>query len=215
MKNYLFFLHKTYTSILLFLLIEIVLACNICVAGCSDDAANSITSFGRGKIKVRLYSDYFCGPCGATEPIIEPVIKTLVQDNVINITFIDVPFHPPKSVIYAKYFLYVLNEKRDFNHVLFARNILFKAAREKVIEKNKIEEYLCKNNIKFKVFDTSPVFKIFEGYLNKEDKINSTPTCVIERNNKKEVHKGGMNILKSLESLKPRKINNQGENNAR
>jgi protein-disulfide isomerase len=65
-----------------------------CVAAPPDQQATGfMTSFGAGKIKVTLYSDYFCGPCRAAEPRIEPIIKTLVQNNKINITFIDVPFH--------------------------------------------------------------------------------------------------------------------------
>jgi hypothetical protein len=166
-----------------------------------NQATDLMTSFGNGKIKVRLYSDYFCVSCRTTEPKIEPTLKKLVQNNTISITFIDVPFHPPKSILYAKYFLYILNKKKEFDHALTARAILFDAGKENIVEKDKIEEYLKNKNIKLKFFDEKPLFNLFENYI-KEDNINSTPTCVIERNGKKEISKGGDNILKSLEGLK-------------
>jgi len=37
--------------------------------------------------------------------------------------------------------------------------------------------------------------------MNKEDKINATPSCVILKGDKKETYKGAAEILKSLESL--------------
>lgn len=166
-----------------------------------NQVTDLITSFGTGKIKVRLYSDYFCVSCRTTEPKIEPTIKKLVQNNTISITFIDVPFHPPKSILYAKYFLYILNNKKEFDHALAARTILFDAGKENIVEKDKIEEYLKNKNIKLKSFDEKPLFNLFVNYI-KEDNINSTPTCVIERDGKKEISKGGDNILKSLEGLK-------------
>jgi hypothetical protein len=74
-------------------------------------------------------------------------------------------------------------------------------AKENLTEAEKIEEYLKKKGIKIKQFDVKPVFSVFKNHLE-ADNINSTPTCVIERNGKKEVFKGGDDILKSLESLK-------------
>src|SRR4030042_4635590 len=40
--------------------------------------ANLIPSFGTGQIQVRLYTDYFCGPCSALEPKIEKVLTEVV-----------------------------------------------------------------------------------------------------------------------------------------
>ncbi|MCX5814518.1 MAG: thioredoxin domain-containing protein [Proteobacteria bacterium] len=172
-----------------------------CVAAPPDQQATGLmTSFGTGKIKVRLYSDYFCGPCRATEPRIEPIIKRLVQDNTINLTFIDAPFHKYSS-LYARHFLFILKEKKDFIHALSVRALLFDMAKENLTETEKIEEYLKNKGVKIKPFDVKPLFSVFEGYL-REDNIDSTPTCVIEHNGKKEIFKGGDNILKSLEGLK-------------
>ena len=41
-----------------------------------------LPSFGQGKVQVRLYTDYFCGPCSHMEPKIEPLLKDLVQRDV-------------------------------------------------------------------------------------------------------------------------------------
>jgi protein-disulfide isomerase len=171
-----------------------------CAAAPPDQTTGFMTSFGTGKIKITLYSDYFCSACRDLETKIDPTVKRLVQNNRINITFIDAPFHRFSS-LYAKYFLFILKEKRDLNYALSARGLLFDMAKENLIEPEKIEEYLKIKGIKIKQFDVKPVFSVFESHL-KEDNINSTPTCVIERNGKKEIFKGKDDILKSFEGLK-------------
>ncbi|MEW6419477.1 MAG: thioredoxin domain-containing protein [Nitrospirota bacterium] len=158
-----------------------------------------LPSFGNGQIKVRLYTDYFCNPCKALEPKLEPVITDLVKKGIINITFIDTPVHTQTS-LYARYFLYILNEKKDFNHALRARAILFEAAKEKITENEKLEAFINKKGIRFKPFDAKPAFDVFSSYL-KEDKINKTPTCIIY-NGGKEDRVTGLDIISALESLK-------------
>jgi thiol:disulfide interchange protein DsbA len=157
-------------------------------------------SFGNGPMKVRLYADYFCGPCGSLEPKLENVINDLVKRNIINITFVDTPFHT-YSPLYVRYFLYILNERKDLKHALFARNMLFEAAKSKVIEKEGLEAFLHKKGIRMKPFDVKPIFTILQGYL-KEDKINSTPTCVVYSGEKKEIFNGAADIIKALGSLR-------------
>jgi thiol:disulfide interchange protein DsbA len=60
-----------------------------------------------------------------------------VKRGVINITFVDTPVHK-ETTLYAKYFLYILNEKKDFNHALRARAVLFEAAKQKITDSNKL-----------------------------------------------------------------------------
>jgi len=158
-----------------------------------------LPSFGKGQIKVRLYTDYFCNPCRTLEPELEPVIIDLVKKGAINISFIDTPVHP-HTTLYAKYFLYILNENKRFEYVLRARAVLFEAAKEKITEKEKLEAFIKKKGIKIKPFDTKPTFGVFSSYL-KEDTINSTPTCVIYNLGKKNKFTG-LDIVKALESLK-------------
>jgi len=159
-----------------------------------------LTTFGEGKITVRLYADYFCGPCSYLEPRLEGIVERLVKKNLINITFIDVPFSKHSS-LYVRNFLYALNEKKTLEYAFKTRTILFNAAREKITEPSNLEAYLSKNGIKIKPFDPKHVYETFERYLNKEDNINATPSCVIFRGDKKETYKGASDIIKALESL--------------
>jgi len=160
---------------------------------------NLLTSFGTGDISVRMYADYFCAPCRASEPKIDVVIKELVRKNIINITFIDAPFHKSSS-LYARYFLYILNNKKDFKEALLARSVLFDGAHAGITAADKLEEYLRKNGLKFKQFYVEPVFKEFVGFL-KDDKIDSTPTCVIIIKGRKEIFRGGEKIINALKGL--------------
>ncbi len=159
-----------------------------------------ITTFGEGKITVRLYSDYFCGPCSYLEPRLEGIVERLVKKNLVNITFIDVPFSKYSS-LYVRYFLYALNEKKTLENALKTRDVLFNAAREKIKGPLDLEAYLNKSRIKIKPFDPKHVYETFERYLNTEDNINATPSCVIIRGDKKETYKGANEIIKALESL--------------
>ena len=164
-------------------------------------------TLGTGKIKVRLYTDYYCGPCRAFEPKAEPVIADLVKRNVITITFIDAPFHKHSS-LYTRYFLYIFREKKDPAYVLRARNVLFEASKESpkdgiqsITEPDKLEAFLARNNIRFSPYDVKPVFAALEGLL-REDRIMETPSCVIVNGDRKEYYKGGADILKALTALK-------------
>jgi hypothetical protein len=73
-----------------------------------------IPTFGEGKANVRLYTDYFCPPCRAMEPDAEPLLAELVKKNKIALTFIDTPLYQYSS-LYARYYLYAMNEKRNLN----------------------------------------------------------------------------------------------------
>lgn len=157
-----------------------------------------IPSFGEGKTQVRLYTDYFCGPCSTLEPKLEPLIVNLIKKKIISITFIDTPVHT-YSPLYARYFLYILNEKNEFNHATKARAVLFEAAKNKMTKKEELENFLKKRNIKFRALNVSPTFSIMNSYL-KEDKISATPTCVIFNGEKKN-YTGSTDIIKALENL--------------
>lgn len=158
-----------------------------------------LPSFGNGQIKVRLYTDYFCNPCKALEPKLEPVITDLVKRGIINITFIDTPVHTQTS-LYARYFLYILNENKEFDHALCARSILFEAVKEKITGSEKLEAFINKKGLRFKPFDAKPTFGVFSSYL-KEDKINETPTCIIYNGGKKDRFTG-LDIIKAFNSLR-------------
>jgi protein-disulfide isomerase len=157
-------------------------------------------TYGTGPVKVRLYTDYFCGPCRSMEPDLEPLLIELVKKTRIQITFVDTPIYQD-SPLYARYFLYALNKKNDFEHALKVRSVLFQVAETNVVEKDKIEGALKKANIQFASFDANPVFQKYSVQL-KEDGINATPTAVVIQGIKKETFKGGKEILRALEQLR-------------
>ena len=143
-----------------------------------------LPSFGKGPVKVRLYTDYFCKPCSALEPKLEPVINDLVKKGIINITFVDTPVHKD-TTLYAKYFLYILNEKKDFYNALRARAVLFEAAKQIINDSKSLEAFILQKGMRLKEFDVKSTFGVLSSYLT-EDNIKSTPTCVIDNKGKKE-----------------------------
>jgi thiol:disulfide interchange protein DsbA len=159
-----------------------------------------IPSFGQSKINVRVYTDYFCGPCRAGEPRIEALLLDLVKLNTIRLTFVDTPVHP-ETPLYARYFLYILNNKKDFDHVLMARRALFDAASIKIITKEKLEEFLTQKGIMYKSFDAKQTFDAMSKYI-KNDGVKSTPVVVIDIGGQKQQYTGVDNIVKALELLK-------------
>ncbi len=157
-----------------------------------------LPSFGNGKIKVRLYTDYFCGPCRSIEQRLEKVITDLVEKGIISITFIDTPVHK-HTHLYARYFLYVLNKNKELKKSLSARSVLFEAAELKITEEKRLKEFLKKKGIRFSPIDVKPTFTIFNTYL-KKDRVDATPTCVIFDGENKS-YKGTEDIMKALERL--------------
>jgi uncharacterized membrane protein len=158
------------------------------------------TAFGRGAIEVRVYTDYFCGPCRDEEKEVISHITELVDKNLIRVIFIDTPIHQG-TVFYAGYFLAALNAKGDFRQAVAARGALFEAAVKRIEGKEAMEAFLKTKGLDIRPFDTAPVFKIFANYL-KEDKINSTPTCVIIGPQGKQTLIGKEEITKGLRGLR-------------
>ncbi len=159
-----------------------------------------LPSFGKGPIKVTFYTDYFCPPCRAMEPQLEPMITDLMKKEKIHLTFVDTPVHQHSS-LYARYFLYSINLKKDFHHALGVRNALFAAAEQQVLEKKKLEDFLRQKGISFLPFDPAPIFEVWNRLLN-DDKIESTPTVVITQGIKKDLAKGSTDIIKAMSELK-------------
>jgi len=159
-----------------------------------------LPSYGQGKINVRVYTDYFCGPCRAGEPRIEALLSGLVKANKIRLTFVDTPGHR-ETTLYAQYFLYVLNNKKDFEHALLVRRALFDAASIKIIAKEKLEEFLTQKGIGFKPFDSKSTLNAMSQYI-KDDGVKATPTVVIANGSQKQLFSGVDNIIKALELLK-------------
>lgn len=158
-----------------------------------------LPSFGNGQIKVRLYTDYFCNPCRALEPKLEPLFRSLVKKSVITLTFIDTPIHS-QTTLYAKYFLSILNENNDFDNALRARSVLFEASKENITDYEKLDSFMKKKGMRTRLFDPKSTFGVLSSYL-KEDKINVTPTCIIYNKGKQERFTG-LDIIKAIENIR-------------
>jgi thiol:disulfide interchange protein DsbA len=159
-----------------------------------------LSTFGSGTIKVRLYTDYFCSPCRDMEPELEPLLFDLVKDGTIHLTFIDVPTSQ-HTILYVRYFLSALGQKKDFDSALHTRRVLFEAAGKGVVDKNQLVNLLTEKGIALKPVDLNPVFTLWNRYLQ-EDQIRSTPSCVIVHGDQKAAHVGSLEVVKALEILR-------------
>ena len=157
-------------------------------------------SFGNGRVHVRIYSDYFCNPCSKLDPEIAAPVADLVKKNIIRVTFVDTPVHQ-HTTLYARYFLYSMNEKKEIDYANKVRHVLFQAAAQNISDREQLEAYLKKNGIKYKVYDPSASFNVLSGYLV-EDKVRSTPTAVIIDSGRKQVVKGSANIARAIGEIK-------------
>jgi protein-disulfide isomerase len=156
--------------------------------------------YGTGPIQVRIYTDYFCPPCRAMEPMVEPILHDLLKRNAITLTLIDVPYHR-LTPLYAKYFLYALKTKNDPDHAFHIRNALIAATADKNMTTEKhIEELLKSKGIPYTVFEARPALDRYNALI-KEDNINATPTCAIVKKGKKESFTGGPDIIAALKRL--------------
>lgn len=161
-----------------------------------------LPAFGTGPVEVRIYTDYFCGPCRAEEAEVMALITELVDKTLIRVLFVDTPIHK-ETVLYAGYFLSALNAREggDLRLAFTVRAALFEAAAQKTAHKEGLELFLKKKGIALRPFDTAPVFKIYSNYL-KEDRINATPTCVIVGPQGKQTLVGRDDTVKALNSLR-------------
>lgn len=165
-------------------------------------AEPTLPAFGDGPVEIRVYTDYFCGPCRSEEPEAMTIVAEMVQKNLARVLFIDTPIHR-ETVLFAGYFLAALNADRNggLRGAIALRAALFEAAAAKIVEKEALESFLKKKKIPFLPFDTAPVFKIFGNYL-REDRINATPTFVILGPKGKQTLTGTAEILKGLRGLR-------------
>lgn len=182
------------------LTVGMALLLGISAAAAAPDQESSLPSFGSGPVEVRLYTDYFCPPCRALEPELEPLLEDLVKGNAVRLVFVDVPLNP-LTPLFARNFLYAVKADRDLARSLKARRILQEAAAKKDIKtQGQLEALFREKGVAFKVFDTKNVFVRYNSLL-KEDKINATPTLVIIRNGQREVFVGGPAVIKAIKAI--------------
>ncbi|MCX5831539.1 MAG: thioredoxin domain-containing protein [Deltaproteobacteria bacterium] len=191
---------KTHKQLTISFLTMIIAGLIVVGIGSAEERNLPFPSYGSGPVEVRLYTDYFCPPCRAMEPAVEPLLKDLLKKNMIRLTLVDAPYNPA-TPLYAKYFLYALNENNDLDHAFRVRNILIEAATNKDFKtQERIEALFKEKGIPSAVFDAKPAFDRYNALI-KEDKINATPTCVVIRNGQKKAFVGGPDIINALKAL--------------
>ena len=169
-------------------------------SGWAEERNQPFPSFGSGAVEVRLYTDYFCPPCRAMEPGVEPILKELLRKNAIRLILVDVPlsrFTP----LFARNFLYALKKDNGFEHALRVRKLLMEASTSKEITtQERIEALFKEKGIASGVWDPKPAFDRYNALLQ-EDKISATPSCVMIKNGQKKTFVGGEDILNALKAL--------------
>jgi len=161
----------------------------------------SIPSYGNGPHEVLIFSDYFCPPCQALEPKLEPVLDALYEQGNVKIRFVDTPMHK-ETPLFAKFYLYAAKAAPDYRAALRARQVLFAlAGRENVFWMDeKIEEAFRKEKVAFTPFD----FRTAQPEINRlirKHRVDATPTCVIvSPGAKARKYTGAGEILKGLQT---------------
>jgi thiol:disulfide interchange protein DsbA len=165
-----------------------------------DTGRQALPSFGRGDVKVRLYTDYFCGPCREIEPAAEQVLYELVRKDRINLTFVDMPLHR-HTPVYTAYYLSLAQRERGLDRVLRIRKALFRAAEKKIQQDKGLSEYLDNEGFDVRGIDEKTSSAETSGYLQ-EDEVDGTPTLVVVQGKKKMKYLGRVEVLKGLQTLK-------------
>ncbi|MFZ2400095.1 MAG: hypothetical protein WAW31_15660, partial [Smithella sp.] len=101
-----------------------------------QESVRTIPSLGKGNYDVTLFTDYFCYPCRRIDTKAEPLLKELLANGNVKITFVDVPISRV-TPIYAKYYLYSTNANSDASNLLHVRKKFFDAAQDKNIREEK------------------------------------------------------------------------------
>ncbi|MDA8123729.1 MAG: thioredoxin domain-containing protein [Deltaproteobacteria bacterium] len=168
--------------------------------GAAEGADKPFPAFGSGPVEVRLYTDYFCPPCRALEPLVEPILKEMLKKNQIRLTLVDVP-NTPNSPFYARRFLYALKAKHSLEQAFLVRNTLIEASLSEDGKKpDRLEGIFKAKGIPYEVFDLKPLFARYNALLT-EDGIDRTPTCVIVKGGQKNKFIGKDDILKAVKAL--------------
>lgn len=187
------FLYAIIAAAILFFLLQMPVA-----ADPSKGENDVFPSFGTGPVDVRIYASYFCPPCRALEPELEPIVKQLVETDTIRVTFVDMPFS--QAMPYIRHFLYALNEDDSLENAFKVRHVLFDVA-QKYGETEDIRQAFENEGIPYTPFDPTAVFMESNRFMQ-EDGIRATPSATIRMNGETNLYRGGRNILPALEGLK-------------
>lgn len=159
-----------------------------------------LPSYGNGPIEVRLYTDYFCGPCQALEKELVNILPGLVESGKVRLTLIDTPMYK-YSGVYARYFLYALaQQENSFAKAYPLKKLLFQAAEAEIYGEEALKHYLAFSGIQFADIDLLPTLTEYSRLI-KEDRVNTTPRMVLVKNGTKESFSGAQEIFTQLKGL--------------
>ncbi len=167
-------------------------------AGDASENKGYMPTFGKGPIDVRVYANYFCGPCREMEPVVKPILHELIENGKIRLTFIDVPMH--QAMPYIRHYLYAMNANGSIANAFTVRGLLFDIALQQGDEEN-IRKTFEAENIAYEPYDLTETFAQFNEWL-RSDRIRSTPSMVISADDTTEMYRGMGNILEALEKIK-------------
>ncbi|MFB3925435.1 MAG: hypothetical protein ACE14T_05220, partial [Syntrophales bacterium] len=97
--------------------------------------------YGGGPVEVRLYTDYFCGPCQSMENEIESTLDLIVAGGKARLVCIDTPVHR-QTVLYARYFIYAMGGRPDYERAKKVKKALFEAASSGITAEEALSGYL-------------------------------------------------------------------------
>lgn len=164
--------------------------------------ASLVPSFGKGKVEIIVFTDYFCPPCQAVEKDLEPVLEAVLKNEQATVMFVDMPIHR-QTVLYAKFFLYAVRAANDYREALQARHQLFDLAKGSAPGSDAdLTGALQARYVRLSPHDVKPAFKALDEIIQRH-KINSTPTMMVQYSPADvRTYRGTTEIRQGLESLK-------------
>ena len=154
--------------------------------------------YGSGSNEIRIYTDYFCGPCQGMEGDAEKLLDQIIAAKKTRVLFIDTPIHKEVTPLYARYFIYATRQDNTYDRAKIVRKALIAAAKENIVTETALINYLKAKNIAAPLCPVSDYFRNLSSYI-KEDRIHSTPSCVIiTAKEGKRTYNGPQPILDAL-----------------
>jgi uncharacterized membrane protein len=163
------------------------------------ESQDSISTFGKGRDEIRLYTDYLCPPCRSIEPDIENTLIRLVRNGDYRVTFVDMPIHL-ESMVYATQFLHALNAGGGIAHAVRVRRILFDLAGKGITQEEALLKALKDKGIRTKPYDVHPTLMALNRLI-REDQVSGTPTCVIVKAGMKASYVGAGKVKTAIIQL--------------
>lgn len=161
------------------------------------DHMDAFPVYGDGPVEVHIYTNYFCTSCRTLELQIEPYLMDLVEQNLIQLKFIDLPIDQESRLCFH-YFLYASKAENSLEKAFKVRKMLFdKAFSGEIVTEDSLIELFQKNDVTYEFFDVRIFYSHFKELL-KGDNISFVPTVVIIKEGRKEFYFQPDTIINAL-----------------